>query len=411
MNEQRTQLRSIAWLDLCPWLMLFRCPGLALRVETLFLAAIGGGLMWSVWWVGDTVFQGEGEIVISNSDIVQPTPAGRELWQTVTHPGQALASIRWPASLARVLSLDAGSKEIAHVACCGLLTLLIWSIIGGAITRSAAVQLARDERIGLRQSLSFAFRKLASFFFAPLFPLLGVAMFVLGVFIFVGLPMNLDVGVIWAGVVWIFVLLFGILIGVVLLGLVFGWPLMWGTISSEGSDAFDALSRSYAYTLQRPLHYLFYVLVAGVLGALAWGLVLVFGEVVIQLCLWAADWGVFNEQRMTEIVAAADGQPFVGGDSVGDGVATLGGLGQAGATLIGLLNAALRLVTFSFIYGYFWVTASAMYLLLRRDVDHTETDEVFLEDDSESYGLPPLKDDEAGVPDIADKPVGDEDSA
>ncbi len=398
MNDQRTQLRSIAWLDLCPWLLLLRCPGLALRVETIFLAAVGGGLMWSVWWVGDTVFPAETDIVISNSDVVPPTPAVNDLWQTVTQPGQASPAIRWPAPLMRVLSLDASPAEIAHVACCGVLTLLIWSIIGGAITRSAAVQLARDQRIGLGPSLSFAFRKLASFFFAPLFPLLGVAFFVIGVLVIVGLPMNLDLGLVWAGLVWIFVLLFGILVGVVLLGLVFGWPLMWGTISSEGSDAFDALSRSYAYTLQRPLHYLFYVVVAGVLGALIWSVVLIFGEAVIQLCLWSADWGVFNELRMTEIVAAANGQ----GIAIDDGVMTLGGLGQAGATLIGVLNTALRLVTFSFIYGYFWVAASAMYLLLRRDVDHTETDEVYLEDDSESYGLPPLKDDEAGVPDIAE---------
>ena len=46
-----------------------------------------------------------------------------------------------------------------------------------------------------------------------------------------------------------------------LLGLAFGWPLMWATISTEGTDSFDALSRSYAYVFQRPLRYLFYVVV------------------------------------------------------------------------------------------------------------------------------------------------------
>jgi len=35
------------------------------------------------------------------------------------------------------------------------------------------------------------------------------------------------------------------------------------------NDSFDALSRSYAYVFQRPLHYLFYALVAAVFGALA----------------------------------------------------------------------------------------------------------------------------------------------
>ena len=44
-------------------------------------------------------------------------------------------------------------------------------------------------------------------------------------------------------------------------GLAAGWPLMWPTISSEGTDAFDALSRSYAYVYQRPLAYLLYAVI------------------------------------------------------------------------------------------------------------------------------------------------------
>ena len=34
-------VRSIAWRDLCPWLLLFRCPRLALRVDVLTLATAG----------------------------------------------------------------------------------------------------------------------------------------------------------------------------------------------------------------------------------------------------------------------------------------------------------------------------------------------------------------------------------
>ena len=206
--------------------------------------------------------------------------------------------------------------------------------------------------------------------------------------------MNLDIGLVWAGAVWLLVLMFGILVGILLLGLLFGWPLMWATISTEGSDAFDALSRSYAYTLQRPLYYLFYAMLAGVLGGLTWLVVLMFGEGVIQLCWWAADWAVFDEQRMSAIAAAADA-----GERPSSELVTP--LGEFGAQVVGLANWSLRAVTYSFAYGYFWVCASAFYLLLRREVDHTETDEIYLDDDSYEYGLPPLKDDDAGVPDVA----------
>ena len=76
-----------------------------------------------------------------------------------------------------------------------------------------------------------------------------------------------------------------------LLGVLFGWPLMWATISAEGTDSFDALSRSYAYTFQRPLHYLFYAIVAGFIGWLGWLLVQNFAAGVVWMGYWAAGWG------------------------------------------------------------------------------------------------------------------------
>ena len=53
------------------------------------------------------------------------------------------------------------------------------------------------------------------------------------------------------------VLMLGLIMAVVLVGLV-GWPLMNATISTEGSDSFDALSRSYSYVYQVPWHCLWY---------------------------------------------------------------------------------------------------------------------------------------------------------
>ncbi len=53
----------------------------------------------------------------------------------------------------------------------------------------------------------------------------------------------------------------------------------------------------------------------------------------------------------------------------------------------------MKFLAIGFRYGYFCTAASAIYLLLRRDVDATETDEVFLDADrSESLrGLPPRR--------------------
>src|SRR5207302_10494442 len=59
--------------------------------------------------------------------------------------------------------------------------LVIWSVFGGAIARIAAVHVARDEKMSVRQALRFSTSKLLSFLFAPLIPLIIVM--VIGVII------------------------------------------------------------------------------------------------------------------------------------------------------------------------------------------------------------------------------------
>ena len=43
-----------------------------------------------------------------------------------------------------------------------------------------------------------------------------------------------------------------------------------------------------------------------------------------------------------------------------------------------------------FEYGFFWIAAAAVYLVLRYDVDRTEMDEVYCEGDQTPQMLPPL---------------------
>ncbi len=58
-----------------------------------------------------------------------------------------------------------------------------------------------------------------------------------------------------------------------------------------------------------------------------------------------------------------------------------------------------------YLYSYFWVSAAAIYLLLRRNVDDTELDEVRLDEEgNETFGLPEISTDEAGAPVVGDQP-------
>ena len=68
----------------------------------------------------------------------------------------------------------------------------------------------------------------------------------------------------------------------------------------------------------------------------------------------------------------------------------------------------MELVATSFVYTFFFSASTIAYFLLRQDVDGTETDEVFLDEQPEKFGLPPLVPDAAGVPTVANGSDADE---
>jgi hypothetical protein len=83
-------------------------------------------------------------------------------------------------------------------------------------------------------------------------------------------------------------------------------------------------------------------------------------------------------------------------------LATIESGAGTGAAIIRFWVLCVKLLAMGFVFSYFWTAASAIYLLLRRDVDATEMDEVFLEEEEQTYGLPPLKLDSAGAPIVDD---------
>src|SRR5690606_36815465 len=139
---------------------------------------------------------------------------------------------------------------------------------GGAITRIAAIELGLEERLGLKSALAHARTKWPAYFAAPLMPLVLVLLFCLPLALFGLLIWGFGSGVLLAGLAWPAALLAGVVMAIVLIGLVLGWPLMWATISVDATDSFDAISRSYSYVYQRPLHYLFYGVISLLLGIL-----------------------------------------------------------------------------------------------------------------------------------------------
>lgn len=404
-DHEGGSVRTVVWSELFPWLSLVRCFRLAIGFRVLVLAALAIVLTSVGWWVLGKIF-GHAAGSVSGAAIAvardMPEPFGlpslgvpRDL--TLEQGAQGPLATVWARFSTPLWQFFQGPRPRLTALAGGVLSMLwglaVWAWCGGAITRIVAVQLACEERLSWAAVVRHASRKWLAYFSAPLFPLMGVLLTAvpLGV---LGFLMRLEIGLLAVAIIWPLLLIGGLLMALLLLGLVFGWPLMWATVSSEGTDSFDALSRSYAYTFQRPLHYAFYALVVSVLGALGWLLVWYFATAVIGLTYWAAGWGA--------------GAATI--DAIGNSGATLGSIGRGGVWFIHLWTGLVRLVAVSFLFSYFWTAATAIYFLLRRDVDATEMDEVYLEDETQTFGLPPVKTDTAGAPVIDDSvaPAPDE---
>ncbi len=418
IDQTNGTLRSVAWAEIFPWLAIFRSFRLAIEFRMLVLGGAGMFLTVSGWALLGFIFSGSTQVAsqvepydgcswLALSSLVPERPFGPSLYAHTLEAGESpevLPSqsylLREPGPLWGMFDPIYGTWEhlsrpvrdlfdpglgwagLLFVLLCSFWGVAVWAWFGGAITRVAAVRIAAEERVGWGDMIRYSNRKWPAYFMAPLFPLIGVLLITVPIGI-VSLLLRVGFGVFLLGIFWWLFLIGGLMMALLLLAVAAGWPLMWPTISSEGTDSFDALSRTYSYVYQRPLHYLFYTVVALVFGVLGWFLVANFTGGVIHLTYWAAHWGGGTE-RVASIAA---------------------GTGDAGGVLIRFWVEALKLLAVGFLASYFWIAFSVIYLLMRRAVDATEMDEIYLEDeqDEAEHGLPPLGTDAAGVPVVGDE--------
>jgi hypothetical protein len=163
--------------------------------------------------------------------------------------------------------------------------LAIWAYFGGAISRIAAYEIAKDgERIETARALQFARRKFWAFFMSPWVCLIGFGFFF--VCCWAGGLLGRVLDFIWIGgplvaILLPLALLAGFVMTLIGLGTAAGFPLFAPAVAAEGTDAFDAMSRGFSYVYSRPWHYVFYQLVAALYGVICVSFVLLFA---VTLC-------------------------------------------------------------------------------------------------------------------------------
>jgi hypothetical protein len=296
----------------------------------------------------------------------------------------------------------------------GIWFLSMWSIFGGAIARVAAVHVSRDEKVSVRQALNFAVGKFLSFSSAPVIPMIIVVM--AGVMVSVGALIGYIpyLGPILIGAFWGAALLAGCVMTFVLLGTLGGFNLMYPTIAVEGSDSFDAISRSFSYVYARPWRMLFYTAVSLVYGAVCYLFVRTFLWVMLVLTHRAASagLGLAHADSTLPLMSVMWPGPSQTGRLASD-LSTLSlNWGQAiGATLIWVWVYLAVAVLGAFAISFYFSANTIIYTLMRREVDATELDDVYIELIEERFGESPAEGSGEGgsaSPEAAgDAPAGD----
>lgn len=371
---------SVKYRQLFPWLRMFDVFWIAIDLRNLLLASVAVLLLsagnWCFQQLPFAILPEFASAEISNEvdlraqwpwtlpfQAESSTGCAKLAWQFLQIPIKAVVH---PV---RVMFLqDASWSQLAMAWTQLFWTLGVAALFGGAITRIATVEIGGERRLSLAAALRFSVGKFLSFLTAPLLPLVGIgalwSLCLLGGF--VGrIP---GVGPWIVGLFWGIAILLGFLMALILIGAAAGWPLAFATISVEGSDALDGLSRSFGYVYAKPAYYLMLTVLAAGLGTIATAAALSLAHLSLYLARWAVAWGEGSTEIAQNPLAVYWTGLFV--------------------TLIA-----------GFVYSYFWSAVTMAYLLLRRSIDCNDFSEIYLPEQEQDELSPLVEGAEALPPD------------
>ncbi len=282
-----------------------------------------------------------------------------------------LTAFEFPVIATRNL-LGAGSSsfEVTVLLAASFVALVaIWSFIGNAISRIAALEITRDERIEANEALAYATDQFKASFMSFFLPLIGYVIFWLVIWL-VALLANIPVLNILVMAGLPLALLGGFIMVLILLGAGGGFPLFIPSIAVEGTDSFDAISRGFSYVLSRAWHYIWNWLVALVYGGICTVFVLAFA-CMIQT--------VVNEAGA---LAISDSMMDFG-KILNVNLENTTWYTWTGGIVYYFWIFIFQTMAAGFAVSFFFCASTMIYLLMRKRVDGIDMEEVYEELDEE----------------------------
>jgi len=333
------------------WTDIFNGFSVALDIKKMFVGFIG--IFLTLVIIGLIPVLVAGYINPSIKDISNPGELYKSAIATI------MAGTLWKVSL--------------FVAGIYLLLIMVWSYLGGIISRIAAVNITKDEGLDLKKAISFANKKYISLFSPFILSILGFLFF---------LVCNLLGGVVgrvpYVGELLVALLLplaiiSGFIMVFILIGYAFSARFFISTIAVESSDAFDAVSRSFQYLYAEPWRYIWYVLVAKVYGIITTAFVWFFGGMMIVISLATVKLGM--GLKLHDIMCLT-GLPCNMTPSIGPMPATY----HIAAYIIMFWLVLLIGMLLAYVVSYCCSAQTIIYLLMRKKVDDIEMTELYEEE-------------------------------
>jgi hypothetical protein len=269
-------VREIRFVAAFPWLRLGRAFGCALSLQQVTLAC----LAVFAWTLVSPLIHPHPPVTIGFG--IDWNDPGRMWVDPLAVP---VGDVIGPAIACLSGQEDWWRHGVAAVA-----AFVLWSIVGLAISRCAAIQFSRDENPEFQSAVKFSLARIANVCGAPLIPLAGA-----GALCVVIAVLALPAWVPALGTAWLWLLapVFLLLSGAaafVLIVLPALWPLMVAAVAADDGDAFDAFSRSFSLVASRfwsALGLVFVCLVEAVVAAIILSLV---AGTAVNVAVWSVDW-------------------------------------------------------------------------------------------------------------------------
>ena len=349
-DDRRVPKAEIDWDRSCWWWYpVTRALHPAVRMSSLAVSLVAIAIVVAGWKLGILLFKPEVEQVFSPlGEAVGPFQSHVNVWL------RCFVSVL--SAMLSPLDFRAFSFWTFEI----LWASLTIAIFGGILARRAMVELGQRTVAPWYHSVKLVVSRWQSYLWASGMNLVGIAALLLLPVVFGFISRFGSGGAYIGGVLLIlfFPLAFGV--GRFVLSLTVCFPLSVCAIGAEKkADAFEGFSRSNAYFFQRPV-----VAFAFAVALFACGYV---GEFLVS--------GVLN----------------TGWSLVRNSYLYSGGMSQvAAAPFVSAGNWLAQSLIHAFWFSYFWSASGALYIILRRSVDHTELSEIDLAEQAAAQELPEI---------------------